>query len=98
MTACCKGLGIVRIRYRDGSPDDFGVCICAAGQSMRDDTNSGKHTGYARWQIWAAREKVLPERVFMLEELVDADELPVVEIPKQVDAIAAAGRTRKPRL
>jgi hypothetical protein len=69
--------------------------------------NAGKHTGIFGWQVWAAREQVDPSRVFLIEELLDDDEMArsfqtgVLDAPLEtsVTDIAAAMRTRPgPRL
>jgi len=102
MTSCqvCGGTGIVRVRYHDGAPDAFGVCLCPAGRTMRNSKNAGKQTGVPLWLVWAAREQVDPAQIVMVEELLDDDEL--ARIPRTgtrpAATIAAAMQTRKPRL
>lgn len=103
----CGDKGIIRLRYHDGSPDEFGVCVCQAARWYRSDMNAGAHTGIFGWQVWAYREQVDPSRVFLIEELLDDDEMartfpdwqPDAPIATSADDIAAAMRTRPgPRL
>lgn len=103
----CGDKGVIRVRYHDGSPDDYAICLCAVGLRMRDDTNGWKKTGYALWQVWAAREQIDPSRVWLLEELSTAQEIadlgfgmhgqstPVVG---REAALLAAGKTQRAKL
>jgi hypothetical protein len=70
----CGDVGIVRVPWSN-APDDFAVCLCKAGHQMRDETNAGKPTGYALWQVWAYREQIDPSRLFLLEEILTPEEL-----------------------
>ena len=86
----CADRGIARIRYHSGDPDDFGVCLCAAGRPYRSERNgAGDLTPYGLWQVWAARAQVDPGRVFMIEELLDDAEL--AAIPRAGGAAAVIG-------
>lgn len=71
----CADKGIIRLKYHNGTPDEFGICVCSAGRWYRSDVNAGKHTGFFGWQVWAYREQVDPTRVFLVEELLDAAEM-----------------------
>lgn len=102
----CADIGMIRVPWTD-APDDFAICLCAAGQSMRDDTNANKRTGYALWQVWAYRQQIDPSRVFLIEEVLTPSELaergfqaavlPAVAQDRQT-ALLAAGRGKKVRL
>lgn len=104
----CQDKGIIRLRYHDGSLDEFGVCVCEAARWYRSDMNAGKHTGFFGWQVWAHREQIDPARVFLIEELLDADEIarqfpdwakPDETVAASATDIAAAMRTKPgPRL
>lgn len=101
--SCCQGSGVIRIRYQDGSPDEFGVCLCPIGLDMRSESNGGKRTGYALWQVWAYRQQVDPAHVGMIEEFLDELELramfpnwqPEAVAAPETNQIAEAMRTRK---
>jgi hypothetical protein len=69
----CGDVGMIRVPWSD-APDDFAVCLCQAGQSMRQENNY-KETGFALWQVWAAREQIDPSRIFLLEEILTPAEL-----------------------
>jgi hypothetical protein len=69
----CGDIGMIRVSWSN-APDDFAVCLCAAGRSMRNTTNR-KDTGFALWQVWAAREQIDPSRVFLVEEVLTPQEL-----------------------
>lgn len=103
---CCGGKGVIRIRYRDGGPDAFGVCLCAAGLRLRDDRNAGRHTGYPLWNVWAAQRGIDFDAVLMIEDLLDRVELigmfpaaaPMDPPALKPGAIAEAMRTHKAKL
>lgn len=98
----CGDRGVLRMRYRDGSPDDYGVCQCEPGQVLRNDRNADKATGYSLWMLWAAARGITYERVCLIEELLEDAELakiPAAEGPSMVSRVADAVRTTKrPRL
>jgi hypothetical protein len=97
----CGDKGLVRIRYHSGDPDDFGVCRCETGQWYRDDRNAvGRPTGYPRWMIWAAQTQVPHERIALVEELLDDDELALIPTATERPSLSIAEvmRTRRPRL
>lgn len=103
--SCCNGKGVVRFRYHDGSPDEFGICLCQEGLELRDDHNAGRHTGYPLWNIWAAERQIPFERVGPIEEFLDDQELAAMFPDYQPgvpaassNQIAEAMRTRSPRL
>jgi hypothetical protein len=98
----CGDKGLVRIRYEDGSPDDFGVCRCAVGQTMRNTRNGGRETGYSLWEVWAAREQVDPKQICLVEDLLEPHELARIPAPT-APAVATSGirdamQTRRPKL
>lgn len=98
----CGDKGVVRVRYRDDSTDDFGVCLCGIGQGLRHDRNAlGKALNYFLWHIWAAREQVELSRMFMVEELLTDDELaaiPRAEMPAKTSIAEAMNVNKRPRL
>jgi hypothetical protein len=69
----CADKGIIRLNWAD-APDDFAVCLCLAGLSMRATTNQ-RRTVPARWRVWCAREQVDPAKVFMVEDVLTPEEL-----------------------
>lgn len=97
----CGDKGVVRVRYRDDSPDEFGVCLCAVGVVLRNDKNAGKRVGYPLWLPWAAREQVDLTRVLMVEQLLDDAELaqiPRAKEPQAVSIAEAMNVNKRPRL
>lgn len=87
--SCCNGSGVIRLRYHDGSPDEFGICLCATGQDMRSDLNGGKRTGFPLWQVWAYQQQIDPARIGMVEEFLDELELRAMFPDWQPDPAAA---------
>lgn len=69
----CADVGMIRVPWSN-APDDFAICLCDAGREMRNETNV-KDTGYALWQVWAAKEQVDPSRVYCLEEILTPQEI-----------------------
>jgi hypothetical protein len=99
--SCCAGIGIIRVRHEDGSPDLFGLCLCAAGLKMRDDRNAGRHTGTPLWHVWAAAHQIAFDRVVPIEDVFDEGELahiPRADAATPAATIADAMRTKGPRL
>jgi hypothetical protein len=104
----CGDKGVIRIRYEDGSPDDFAICVCHTGRWMRSTTNGvGRHSDVPNWQLWAAVNHVDPEHIGLAEEFLEPEEMairfPDLSTERQptssVDAIADAMRTQpRPRL
>jgi hypothetical protein len=98
----CGDQGVLRVRYRDKSPDDFGVCLCAAGQALRVTKNARKDTDIPLWFLWAAQRGIPGARICRIEELLDRKELAAIpqgEAVDSVNAIADAMRTApRPRL
>jgi hypothetical protein len=89
----CVDRGIVRVRYRDGSPDDFGVCRCVMGLRYREERD-----GCAVWMLWAAREQVPHEQVFLVEELLEDDELARIPVPAQRRVVSIADAMDRDKL
>lgn len=97
----CADKGVTRVGYHDGSPTDYGICLCGEGQRLRNDRNAGRATGYPLWMVWAAQNQIPHERIAMVEDLLEDDAL--ATIPRDDDAlspstIADVMQTRKPRL
>lgn len=88
MCSTCDDKGIIRVTWND-APDDYAVCLCPIGQAMRSESNAGKLTGYALWQVWAFREQVDPSRVFFLEEVLTPTELAAKGFQKPVETTHA---------
>lgn len=96
----CADRGIIRLRYRDESPDEFAVCACDAGQRLRTDRNTS-HTVLPLWRIWCAREGITEERVVMVEDVLDDEQLAAISTARPTidrSSIADAMQTRRPRL
>lgn len=103
----CGDKGIIRCPYTDNPDEDlFALCLCPTGQTMRTTRNAGKETGYALWQVWCAREQIDPSRMYLMEEVLTAQELaergfqaPGKAQPQSREAaLLAAGKTRKGKL
>lgn len=98
----CNGRGVFRVAYRDGSPVDFAICLCAAGEPFRVTENNGtQHVPH--YQIWAIRSGIHPDHVAPMEVVLTDEELAARGFPPMtgqqvtdavVDAIAAAARKR----
>ncbi len=103
MTDCpsCNGFGAFAVRYHDGSPADYALCLCAAGETMRRENNNGKVTT-PYWFAWASIMGIDPEHVAPMEDLLTAEEMAArgfTELPAStaIDAVAAAARARSKR-
>jgi hypothetical protein len=98
----CGDRGVMRVRYQDGSLDDFGVCLCSAGMALRNDRNAvWKPLGYPLWHVWATREQVDLSRVLMVEQLLDEGELAQIPrgwLPQPVSIAEAMNVNKRPRL
>jgi len=98
----CAGLGMVRVRYHDGSPDDFGICQCEGGQALRAASNARPgRTGWPLWTAFAASRDIPLERVSMVEDLLEEDDLARIPVAPAVGSrgsVAATMQTRRPRL
>jgi len=70
----CGDKGIIRMPWTDAE-DDYAVCLCPAARWYRSDENAGRKTGYFGWQVWAYRNQVSPERVWLMEEALTPAEL-----------------------
>jgi histidinol phosphatase-like enzyme len=71
--ANCADNGLTRLNWAD-APDDFAVCLCHVGLDMRVDQNNGKPAP-PLWRVWCAKHQVSPERVFMVEDVLTAEEM-----------------------
>lgn len=95
----CGDRGIFRVSYHDGSPDDYAICLCAAGERMRIAKNNGRSVT-PQWAVWAHQAGIDPARVAPMEDLLTDEELAArgfteLRQPAQaIDAIAAAARAR----
>lgn len=94
----CQDIGIVRLNYEDG--DEYGICLCPAGEAMRRAVNNGSPT-VPLWRVWCAREQVNPALVRPIEDVLTPAELTergFTELTAPADslsAIAAAARARQ---
>jgi hypothetical protein len=79
----CADKGIVKLNWSD-APEDYGVCLCAVGRTMRETRNAGKRTDYALWQVWATREGIDPDRVLLLEDILTDEEMRECGFVRQV--------------
>lgn len=102
----CGDKGLVRQKYHSGEPDEFALCLCAAGQAWRNETNAGRQT-FPLWHMWAAREQVAHERIGPIEDFYEPAEIarmfpgltaPAAAAQLNENAIIAAVRTRKVKL
>ena len=89
------------VRYQNGSPDEFALCLCAAGMTMRCATNNGKEVS-PHWHVWAHINGIDPTHVFPAEEILTDDELaargltmPTPDAYAREAALLAAGRKAK---
>lgn len=92
----CADKGVVRIGYHEPPSEgyvDYGICGCRRGLHLR-----GPH---ARAMI-ASRYGVTHEQVNLIEELLDAEDLPDFQtmnvIPEVYDVTDAGRRVRKAKL
>lgn len=94
----CADAGVFRVAYHDGSPAEFALCLCPAGERMRCATNNGRPVT-PQWQVWAFRQGVPLEHVAPMEALLTDEEMAArgfSEVPpaSAIDAVAAAARAR----
>ena len=69
----CADKGLIRLNWAD-APDEFAVCLCAAGLGWRDSYNNGKETN-PMWELWCAIEGIEQDRVWCIEDVLTAAEL-----------------------
>lgn len=96
----CNNRGVFKVAYHDGSPVEFAVCLCQAGEAFRRTENNGK-AHVPAYQVWAIRYGIDPAHVAPMEELLTDEELAArgfgsveVSASTAIDAIAAAARAR----
>lgn len=79
----CGDKGVLRIRYHDATPDDYGVCLCPRGLRLR-----------ASLDTLAAALGVPAAQLGVVEALLEADEIPADLLAPAVGHadIADAGR------
>lgn len=100
----CGDHGLVRVWYgtlpvTPQTDWDIAVCLCLAGQQLRR-TQNRRHTTVPLWQLWAARAQIPLDRMALIEDLYDAQELAQWFPRRPVqdeDAVIAAGQTRDRR-
>lgn len=98
----CQDAGIFRVAYHDGSPADFALCLCKAGELMRCCMNNGKPVT-PQWALWAFRAGIPLEHVAPMEDLLTPEEMAArgfTELTSAADAlsvIAAAAKARGTR-
>jgi hypothetical protein len=100
----CGDKGIIRLCYHSGDPDDFGICLCAAGQAWRVGENCGRKTN-PLWHVWAAIKGIAHERIVMIEDWAEPEDIarmfPAYRAAMSEpvdDVLLAAGRTRRGKL
>lgn len=84
----CANKGVIRIGYREPPADgyvDYGICSCHKGRKFRVP-------GFRI--VLAERYGVALEQVNLIEELLDAEDLPGFVPAVEID-VADAGRSRK---
>src|SRR5262245_10890274 len=95
----CQDHGAVRVRYLDGTPDDYALCLCPVGLGLRLDIDGrGRRTKTPRWMPWAAALGLPFDRVGFLEDLIDPADLATTTYPPAAppaSRIAQAVRTRR---
>jgi hypothetical protein len=94
--ATCSDVGIVCLNFQEG--DEYGLCLCPAGERMRRVVNEG-HRTTPLWQVWCAREQVDQARVHPIEDVLTPEELAKrgfreLTAATAIDAIVAAARHR----
>ena len=95
----CQDRGVFAVKYHDGSPTDFAVCLCDAGEQLRRSENQGK-SHVPAYHVWAIKNGIDPEHVAPMENILTDDELATsgfTELSSPADAlgaIAAAARKR----
>ncbi len=99
--ASCNDRGVFRVAYHDGSPSEYALCLCAAGEAMRRAKNNGKPVT-PLWQVWAHQAGIPLDRIAPMEALLTDEELAArgfteLEPVEAIDAIAAAARARSPK-
>jgi hypothetical protein len=71
----CADKGLLRLPWDDDAEPGIGVCLCPAAAWYRSNKNAGKTVSVYGWQVWCAREQVDPARVYLLEDVLSAEEL-----------------------
>jgi hypothetical protein len=100
--ASCVDLGVFKVAYRDGSPTDFALCLCRAGEAMRRATNNGRMVA-PQWHVWAFRQGIPLDRIAPMEDVLTNDEMAArgfTELSTKaavLDAVAEAARQRGKR-
>ncbi len=93
----CAGKGLIRLNWSD-APDEFALCLCAAGMAWRHTRNNGKPVP-ALWRVWCTQHQVDPACVFKVEDVLTAEELAerglsVAPVRSAEAALLAIGRKR----
>ena len=97
----CLDVGIVALNFQEG--DEYGICLCAAGEQMRRSMNNGRLVP-PLWRAWAALNKIDPAIIHPIEDVLTPAELAErgfteLNAPANaLGAIAAAARGRGSRL
>lgn len=93
---------MIRLNWADAE-DEFAVCLCRVGQTLRRSSNEG-HLVAPLWHVWCAREQVDASRVVPLEDVLTVEELEARglrvqpgQIPSREASLLAAGRAQKKR-
>lgn len=97
----CSDRGVFTVKYRDGSPDEYAICFCSAGQDFRLSDNNGK-AHIPHYHVWAIRSGIDPARVAPMEVLLTDEELaargfsqPATDALSREAALMAAGKKAK---
>jgi hypothetical protein len=94
----CGDKGMVRVRYESGDTDDLAICRCPVGVRMRTTQNAGRETGYALWEVWASREQIDPDRIFLIEDLMPELVIPESAVVASRESALLNASRKKPRL
>lgn len=72
--ALCAGQGVIRIGYHEppGGHADLAICLCRPGRNLRAQMERGSKA------LLAARYGVPVESVGLVEDLLDAEDIPIV--------------------
>jgi hypothetical protein len=70
----CADKGLLRLPWDDDAEPGIGVCLCAAGLALRVSRNMGREV-LPLWRVWCAQYGVDPARVYLLEDVLSAEEL-----------------------
>jgi len=100
--AVCQDKGLVTVNWLE-SDSDYALCLCSTGNLLRATQNANRHTGFALWEVWAAREGVDPSRIVRLEDVLTAEDLQAIGFGPRaavtsLEAVVAAAKGKRGKL